>query len=191
MSPNGSCDNDTFLPALQLADVGRRLQEPQTDAAPDHHNLLREAQQVFRDDAVEYTRVCAWLDVSGLCLGTSPKLSAELHVELCMCEESGSADIDSNTTSISCCFLQVCLYQGWKPQAMFVVSTHLVRVLLAVSQRGALLQYAPEVSRAGCVMLIIFLSLYPVISIALPIQHHAALNCQLAGGTLSTHLSSA
>jgi hypothetical protein len=43
--------------------------------------------------------------------------------------------------------LQVCLYQGWKPQAMFVVSTHLVRVLLAVSQRGALLQYAPEV---GC-----------------------------------------
>ena len=49
---------------LQLADVGRRMQEPQSEAAPDHHNLLREAQQVFRDDAVEYTRVCAWLDVS-------------------------------------------------------------------------------------------------------------------------------
>jgi hypothetical protein len=32
---------------------------------------------------------------------------------------------------------------------MFVVSTHLVRVLLAVSQRGPLLQYAPEVSPAG------------------------------------------
>lgn len=40
------------------------MQEPQSEAAPDHHNLLREAQQVFRDDAVEYTRVCAWLDVS-------------------------------------------------------------------------------------------------------------------------------
>ena len=64
LPPNGRCHNYTFLLALQLADVGRRLQEPQTDAAPDHHNLLREAQQVFRDDAVEYTRVCAWLDVS-------------------------------------------------------------------------------------------------------------------------------
>lgn len=44
--------------------------------------------------------------------------------------------------------LQVCLYQGWKPQAMFVVSCHLVRVLLAVSQRDALLQYTPEVRAA-------------------------------------------
>ena len=37
---------------------------------------------------------------------------------------------------------------------MFVVSTHLVRVLLAVSQRGALLQYAPEVRPVGRVVLI-------------------------------------
>lgn len=45
------------------------------------------------------------------------------------------------------CFVppQICLYQGWKPQAMFTVSAHLVRVLLAISQRGPLLQYVPEV----------------------------------------------
>jgi hypothetical protein len=75
---------------LQLADVGRRMQEPQSAAAPDHHNLLKEAQQVFRDDAVEYTRICAWLDVSSRSSTfNEAKSPAQLHLnehlnELCM-----------------------------------------------------------------------------------------------------------
>lgn len=40
---------------------------------------------------------------------------------------------------------QANLFGGLKPAAMFAVSVHAVRALLAISPRGALLQYVPEV----------------------------------------------
>lgn len=78
---------------------------------------------------------------------------------------------------------------------MFVVSTHLVRVLLAVSQRGALLQYAPEVRPAGRVL---FRGAYHKFFITSQYCIARAsenpvndFHCQLTGGTLCVHISSA